>query len=622
MRGPLSIALFLGSCSPSASTVLTLDFDLGGAEATADRLVATIRGENDITGNMIAQADVTVEYIDGAMVLTRQNPGSTESVNLEATVSSTISLNIDAEATSGAVAIATGRAQARVVPGEWWRVDVALECVNDCIVPDGGPDAGDAGVEPAIPTIDLASDSADLTISGAGEGDRAHVVASGDIDDDGKPDLIVGVPNSNGPDGTRGDAGGVYVLLSGDLGCADAIDLGNLDCNGFIRLDGADPGDLLGSSIAIGNVNDDAYNDLIIGAPGADGPLEDRPEAGEVYVLLGRNFSAQGVEDEFDFREASYNARVAGRDGDRLGTSVAAGNLDTGSFADLVLGAPGYAGLDNMRVGAGAAFVVLGGSSLTLSSALEIDLAEGEYALVLLGPEGTALGTSVATARINGDSYDDLVAGAPNGPGAAYVLLGRAAFSTTSVDAAIPENEWTLRGPGPGAAFGWSLAAGSFDDVEGMDVAVGAPARAGMSSDGGCAGAVYVFSGDAGLLPTEKPVEVDATAARVTVGEGCDGFGMALAAGPLVGEALDDLVVGAPRWQSGKGLAVVLSAGDTPVLQVQGAAIDNHLGLGVSVGDLGGQAGWDVVASAPLFDPGTPIRENAGRAYVIFDPAQ
>ena len=59
--------------------------------------------------------------------------------------------------------------------------------------------------------------------------------------------------------------------------------LADLDGTNGFRLDGIDAGDLSGFSVAsAGDVNGDGFDDLIVGAPGAD------LDAGESYVVFGK----------------------------------------------------------------------------------------------------------------------------------------------------------------------------------------------------------------------------------------------------------------------------------------------------------------------------------------------
>ena len=78
-----------------------------------------------------------------------------------------------------------------------------------------------------------------------------------------------------------------------------AIDLVNvaLGTGGFV-IYGADAGDRSGFSVSAGDVNGDGFDDLIIGAPYADGPGAapgTRSHAGDSYVVFGKRERAFGA---------------------------------------------------------------------------------------------------------------------------------------------------------------------------------------------------------------------------------------------------------------------------------------------------------------------------------------
>ena len=60
---------------------------------------------------------------------------------------------------------------------------------------------------------------------------------------------------------------------------------------------GADADDYSGATVSgAGDVNGDGYDDLLIGAFGADGLGNNRPSAGETYVIFGKAVSASELE--------------------------------------------------------------------------------------------------------------------------------------------------------------------------------------------------------------------------------------------------------------------------------------------------------------------------------------
>lgn len=145
--------------------------------------------------------------------------------------------------------------------------DVALGVPeNDLKRPQGGAVFIYRGSANGLPTeatwvITGASDTAQL----------GAVLATGDLDGDGKADLAISAP---GDDVTVADSGAVYLYTFG----ADGPHL-------LRALTGLGRGNF-GASIAIGDVDGDGDNDLVVGSPGAD-------------LAPGTGYTSRGVVDVF-----------------------------------------------------------------------------------------------------------------------------------------------------------------------------------------------------------------------------------------------------------------------------------------------------------------------------------
>ena len=154
---------------------------------------------------------------------------------------------------------------------------------------DGGTNAGEAYVIYGGPDVTGVIDLSGLTtaqgfvIQGAEQADLTgeSVSSAGDVNGDGYDDLIVGARLG---DGSSDRAGEAYVVYGGPS-ATGVIDLSALSATqGFVIL-GDEPVDELGRSVSsAGDVNGDGYDDLIIGATGADG---NSTRAGEAYVIYG-----------------------------------------------------------------------------------------------------------------------------------------------------------------------------------------------------------------------------------------------------------------------------------------------------------------------------------------------
>ena len=122
--------------------------------------------------------------------------------------------------------------------------------------------------------------------------DGAGVIASsgGDINGDGCDDLIFRDPYGD-PSGS-GFAGASYVVFGKASGFGATLDPANLDGAGFYLASVA-AGDDLGRAVSsAGDVNGDGFDDLMLGAAGADPNGE---KSGSSYVVLGGNFGNETV---------------------------------------------------------------------------------------------------------------------------------------------------------------------------------------------------------------------------------------------------------------------------------------------------------------------------------------
>jgi len=166
---------------------------------------------------------------------------------------------------------------------------------------------------------------------------------AGDVNGDGFDDLIVGAPQANSKYGT--DTGFSYVLFGKTSGFEAVMNVSDLDGRNGFRLDGAQPYDFSGASVSgAGDVNGDGFDDLIVGAFGADPNGEN---SGSSYIIFGRS----------DFGGGSQIPTIPGTpDDDVLRGTSAAEIFEAGDGNDVLIGRGGAdvlrggAGVDNIKV--------------------------------------------------------------------------------------------------------------------------------------------------------------------------------------------------------------------------------------------------------------------------------
>ncbi len=298
--------------------------------------------------------------------------------------------------------------------------------------------------------IDLSLGGENHMILGRVPGGRIYnAMAAGDMDDDGKTELILGAPAAG--------AGEVYVIR-GSNAWPDTIDLsdpGDFDNWVLHYIKGRDSGDGFGLGVATGDLDYDVDNlaDLVVAAPFADS------YTGEVFVF----YAAAGLPDTIDLAQlddndiGGYGQVIYGNvPGDSVGVTnlrnthpphhglgehpgqynpagFAIGDWDNDGVNDLAIGG----GQVGTRVG--AAYVIFGaGTPVKLTPGNTVDLAntpgtsasacdirvDGNGAMAL----GGGLGFVDADAGTTGD---DLLIGAPTASrdgklqrGSVYIVFG------------------------------------------------------------------------------------------------------------------------------------------------------------------------------------------------------
>ena len=346
------------------------------------------------------------------------------------------------------------------------------------------------------------------------------VSGAGDVNGDGKDDLIVGSFKDD-PNGSNsgasfvvfGKADTTAVALSDIEGeVLNPIDLdGNAildDPSGFV-INGVAEGDLSGTSVSgAGDVNGDGLDDLIIGASHDD---PNGSNSGASFVVFGKAGSEVVELSAIGTGGFAINGISAG---DATGSSVSgAGDVNGDGLDDVIIGVP-FSGSD--RALSGASFVVFGKAG---TDVVELsDIKSGTLNLIDLNLNGllddpsgfeisgltsdALLGHSVSDAGdVNGDGFDDLIIGAHNfdfngsSSGTSFVVFGKADGIAVDIPGIITgRGGFALNGVSQNDQSGRSVSSAGDVNGDGFDdLLIGAPLDDPNSIES--AGTSFVFFG-------------------------------------------------------------------------------------------------------------------------------
>ena len=422
-------------------------------------------------------------------------------------------------------------------------------------------------------------------------------ITAGDLDGDGRADLVISAMAGDGPANDRSNAGEVAICFD-TKPSGGGLDLA-ADSGDVVTLYGEAQRDLFGIKTHVADLVGDGRADLLVGAFYADAP--DRANAGKLYIFSAELIARlRAAGRRLDLAQRPWPEGLslvigAERD-DRLGVWMTAGDFDGDGHRDVVVGADRASGAAG-EVEAGRVYVLYG----PLDSGATIDLAAAEHPLsIIYGIDALDhAGSTVVAGDYDGDGYDDIAIGAAafgtlrnayhrtggagDGPGnqrenagEMYVVYGGPQRRAAIDLAGDPPADLTViyGADGGGSSpdrLGEEIVLADIDGNGIQDLFIGAYRADGPGNSRTDAGEVYVVYG--GSQRRGQRLDMAAPPADVTViyGARADAItGDAVAAGDIHGDRYDDLFIGVPgdegplKRRFAGGFAVLAGGPDLP----------------------------------------------------------
>ncbi|MFC1780447.1 carboxypeptidase regulatory-like domain-containing protein [Patescibacteria group bacterium] len=461
-------------------------------------------------------------------------------------------------------------------------------------------------------SFDMSLSQADVSFIGENVDDESgkSVSGIGDVNNDGYNDFIIG---ADGNDDGGSHAGQTYLIFGKESGWSMDTDLSSADAS-FL---GEEIDDASAYTISsAGNVNNDNYDDFLIGAYFND---EGGSEAGQTYLILGKG-SGWSMDTDLSNADASF---IGENDADVSGIVLSdIGDVNGDNYDDFAIGAPGYAASFPIT---GKIYIIFGKASGWSS---DVDLSTAGASFIGINEGSSSCRAVSGLGDINNDNFDDFAVGCydddqvASSAGQTFIILGKSS-GWTSGNSIVDEADASFTGEDESDNSGNAVSSvGNVNNDDYSDFIIGAY----HDEEGGSySGQTYLILGKASGWSMSTSLS---TADASFLGENPDDYsGISVSgAGDVNNDTYDDFIIGSGNPEedvagetylimgkaSGWSMDTSLSEADASFV---GENSTDHSSYSLSgIGDTNDDDYDDFLISAPFNSEGG---NRAGQTYII-----